>query len=91
METKTELSLLAIDCVGVIFSASCSDWNIILWIRLLEYATGLVLPLEQHQPSWCRAAGAPLIRQGAAGELHSGLCTSHHLQELQHDVNLLGE
>lgn len=39
----------------------------------------------------CRAAGAPLIRQGAAGELHSGLCTSHHLQELQHDVNLLGE
>lgn len=48
METKTELSLLAIDCVSVIFSASCSDWNIILWIRLLEYATGLVLPLEQQ-------------------------------------------
>lgn len=38
-----------------------------------------------------RAAGAAIsIRQGAAGELCSRLCTSHHhLRELQHDVNLL--
>lgn len=52
METKAQLSLLSIDCLGVIFSASF--WNIILRIRLLEYPTPWTLSFN---------AVAPLIRQ----------------------------
>lgn len=89
METKTELSLLAIDCVGVIFSAPCSDWNIILRIRLLEHATRLTPLVRAATWPECPAAGTPWIYQEAAGELHLGLFTSHHLQELQRDVNFL--
>lgn len=51
-ETKSELSLLAIDRLAVILLASCySDWNITLWISLLEYPPHDTLVRSALQPA----------------------------------------
>lgn len=73
METKTELSLLSIDCLSVIFSASCcSDWNIILWIRLLEYPTQWTLSFNAVAPLICRVSG---VHESAQVIVFKSRCT----------------
>lgn len=67
----------------------CDLFSLLLRLEYhpLDPLTGTCNSVDTGPECW--AAGAPWIRQGAAGEWRSGLCTSHPLQELQLDVNFL--
>lgn len=72
-KTKRELSLLAIDCLSLILLASCyPDWNIILWIPLLEYPTHDTVVRSAPQPECRRSTSRHWIKMKKAAPLTSG-------------------